>query len=735
MTIDNLLAQLNPPQREAVTYLDGPLLVLAGAGSGKTRVLTYKIAYLIARAVVRPEEILALTFTNKAANEMKHRVEQLLGMDVRGLWIGTFHSICARILRREIHHLGFQRNFTIYDAGDQLAQIERIMQFLNLNRDLVKPRQVQYVISQCKNKMMDALAYEKTATDFVSQQIAKIYLEYETALRRNNALDFDDLLIKPLQLFSERKDLLARYQERFKYVLVDEYQDTNKAQYHLVRLLSQPDRVICVVGDEDQSIYTWRGADITNILSFEKDFPDCRVIRLEQNYRSTQTILDAANEVVARNTQRLGKTLWSENGQGDPIEVIATASEIDEARQVVGIIAKERARGIGYNEMAILYRTNAQSRALEDQLRRTGIPYTIVGGTKFYERKEIKDLLAYLRVLVNPTDSLALRRIINVPARGIGEVSLQHLQDYADREGISLYQALAQAGRIEQLTPRAQNKMHHFISLLEEIRREVDQVNALEIASRVVEQFGLRAMYENSPDPQDQARVENINELLNSMAQFVDERPDPVDQTLAAFLEEVSLVTDIDNWDPDSPVVTLMTLHSAKGLEFPVVMITGLEDGLFPLSRSLEENEEKLEEERRLFYVGMTRAKQRLYLLWAKSRRRFWGDDFASQFQNVPSRFLREIPARFKQERDLTGVSESPATRFVSLEDAAWEEAAGTQEEGQSYQPGQVVVHDTFGRGEILAVESSRHGTKLTIRFGRAGVKKIVAEYANLELL
>ncbi len=735
MNVESLLAQLNPQQREAVSYLDGPLLVLAGAGSGKTRVLTYKIAYLIARGVVQPEEILALTFTNKAANEMKRRVEHLLGMDIRGLWIGTFHSICARILRREIHHLGFQRNFTIYDASDQLGQIERIMQFLNINRDLLRPRHVQYVISQSKNKMMDALAFEKTAADFASQQIAKIFLEYETALRRNNALDFDDLLIKPLQLFSEHKEVLVRYQERFKYVLVDEYQDTNKAQYHLVRLLSMPRRAICVVGDEDQSIYTWRGADITNILSFEKDFPDCRVIRLEQNYRSTQTILDAANRVVARNTQRLGKTLWSENGKGDPIQVIATTSEMDEARQVAAIIEKERAGGRSYQEVAILYRTNAQSRALEEQLRRAGIPYTIVGGTKFYERKEIKDLLAYLRVLVNPTDSLALRRIINVPARGIGEVSLQHLQAFADRNGLSLYQALARAAEVQLLTARAQKNMLNFVTLLEEIRRDVDTLSALDVANRVVEQFGLRTMYEDSSDPQDQARVENINELLNSMAQFVDERSDPEDQTLAAFLEEVSLVTDIDHWDPDSPVVTLMTLHSAKGLEFPVIIITGLEDGLFPLSRSLDEDEQKLEEERRLFYVGMTRAKQRLYLLWARSRRRFWGNDLAGEFQNVPSRFLREIPARFKEERDLTGAGPSAVAEAVVLAAEGWEDPAGTQGVEPAYQPGQCVVHEAFGKGQILAVESSRHGTKLTIRFQRGGVKKIVAEYANLELL
>ncbi len=729
--VSALVSGLNPHQREAVEYLDGPLLVLAGAGSGKTRVLTHKIAYLIERQIVRPWEILAVTFTNKAADEMKRRVEQLLNMPVSGLWIGTFHSICARILRREAACIGYNSNFTIYDVDDQLNQIQRIMEFLNFDKTVLKPRQVQYVISQNKNRLIAPETFEKTATAFPDKRIAQIYWEYEVALRRNNAFDFDDLLIKPLEIFTHHRDVLERYQQKFRFILVDEYQDTNKAQYYLIKMLSADHGRVCVVGDEDQSIYRWRGADIENILSFERDFPGCKVIRLEQNYRSTQLILRAANEVVARNRRRLGKNLWSERGEGEKVRVIACQNEIDEARQVVRII-EDTIQGGDHSlkDIAILYRTNAQSRILEDQLRRANIPYQMIGGIKFYERKEVKDVLAYLRVLVNPEDSISLQRIINVPSRGIGAVTVQHILNYARKNGVSLFQALQEVDRISGLTPSARTRVQLFKQQLEALQDRVQQVNAFELAVQVVETFGLRELYSRTDIPEDQVRLENVNELLNSIAIFVESRP-PGDNSLGQYLEEVSLVTDIDRWDPDNPSVTLMTLHSAKGLEFPVVIITGLENGLFPLHRSLNRDEE-LEEERRLFYVGMTRAKDRLYLVWAQNRHRFQRDDFGQTFRNSPSLFLREIPRKYKEELTPAQMERKDAD---ALDFENQVHAVDPVSENPSpYQVGQWVIHEKFGKGQVLGVEMTRMGTKLTIVFNNKAVKKLIAEYANLQV-
>ncbi len=725
----DLFAELNPQQREAVLYTDGPLLILAGAGSGKTRVLTYKIAYLIQKGIVKPWQILAVTFTNKAANEMKERVERLLNTSVQGLWIGTFHSICARILRREAHHLGLARDFTIYDTDDQLQVINRIVDYLNVNKELIKPRAIQYAISAAKNSMMTPRAYEQSARGFREQTIARVYWEYQVALERNNALDFDDLLLKPLDLFTQYPDVLEKYQQLFQYILVDEYQDTNKAQYHFIRLLSGAHQRVCVVGDEDQSIYRWRGADISNILNFEKDFTGCKVIRLEQNYRSTQTILDAANEVVANNVNRLGKNLWSDKGKGDKITVIKSGSEVEEAMQVVQVIQQEvMQHQRSYRDVAILYRTNAQSRALEDQLRRANIPYQIVGGKRFYERKEIKDVLAYLRILVNPDDTVSLLRIINVPARQIGSVTIRHLEDFAREQEISVYQALLRVQEIEALTPSARRQIIHFVQQVETIRQELEVQDAFTIARQVVERFGLLRMYEKSELPEDQSRLENILELLNSIQIFVQNRPEDRN-SLTDYLEEVSLVTDIDRWDPENPAVTLMTMHAAKGLEFPVVIITGLEDGLFPLSRSIQ-SEDELEEERRLFYVGMTRAKERLYLSWAVHRHRFQKGDFGNVFHNTPSRFLSEIPDEYKQELRRSG---SPTPRRKAqptfLEDAALPDA------DSPYKIGSRVRHETFGEGQVLGVEKGSAGTKLTVVFGDKKVRKLIAEYANLELI
>ena len=731
----DLLDNLNPQQKEAVEYFDNPLLVLAGAGSGKTRVLTYKIAYLLERKNVNPEEILAVTFTNKAANEMKSRAEQLVESKIQGMWIGTFHSICARILRREATHLGYNRNFTIYDVDDQIKQIQRLMEFLNIDQKILKPRTVQYVISKNKNNLKTAAEFEKTVKDFTDKQIANIFWEYETALSRSNAFDFDDLLIKPLELFTQNGKVLPKYQEKLKYILVDEYQDTNRAQYHLIKLLSSRHRRICVVGDEDQSIYRWRGADIENILSFEQDFPDCKTVRLEQNYRSTQTILNAANSLVAKNLKRLGKNLWSEKKGGEKIRVISTPSEVGEARHVLRIINEMQSTGVySLNDVAILYRTNAQSRAIEDQLRRASVPYKLVGGTKFYERKEVKDVLAYLRILVNPQDSTSLRRIINYPTRGIGEISLNYIENYSQENKINLYQAIQKVEKIAQLSVTAKGSIKTFVGQIETLKEKISKVSAYEIAKKVIEEFGLRSSYQHSEIPEDKIRFENVNELLNSIAIFSENNVDN-NASVEVYLQEVSLLTDIDYWDPENNAVTLMTLHSAKGLEFPIIIITGLEDVLFPIIRAIE-NEEDLEEERRLFYVGMTRAKDHLFLLWAKQRFSFQNSNYGMAYRNVPSRFLKEIPMEYitkpysemsdfpGRQRDLNFYRKKKKFDYDTpiLEDSI-------------YSVGQWIVHDDFGRGQILGIGKSGNGTKLTILFSKNQIKKIIAEYANIQIV
>ncbi len=730
MNENQLLAQLNPRQREAVEYTEGPLLVLAGAGSGKTRVLTYRIAYLIEKKLAAPYQILAVTFTNKAANEMKQRVERLLGIPVRSLWIGTFHSISARILRSEATLAGYSSNFTIYDTDDQENLIKRIMNFLNISKEVLSPRQVQWAISQAKNQLKDARAYQKDAQDFRHKQIAQIFWEYEVALRRNNAMDFDDLIVKPIDIFTRHPEVLEKYQKRFKYILVDEYQDTNRAQYYWIKLLSAGHRNLCVVGDEDQSIYRWRGADIENILRFEKDFPDCKIIRLEQNYRSTQTILSAANSVVAHNMKRLGKNLWSNSDVGEPIYVVRAQNETAEARTVVNIIRRESENGFSLSDVVVLYRTNAQSRALEEQFRYSGIPYTIVGGTKFYERKEIKDILAYLRVLVNPDDSVSLLRIINFPARGIGQTTLEAVNRYARSRNVGLYQALQQAEKIPGITRLAVKHINDFVELVERYRQLQEELDAFSLADQLVKEVGLRSIYQNSNRVEDETRVENINELLNSIQIFVSEREE--NNRLVNYLETISLLTDIDRWELERPMVTLMTLHSAKGLEFPIVIITGLEDGLFPLSRSFD-NPDDLEEERRLFYVGMTRAQKKVYLLYAESRHRF-SRDYGTTFRSNPSRFLREIPNEFvrKLGGESTPRNRNNQQRFNLRKKQRVNRMEGLPDENTPYKIGQMVQHELFGQGQILGVEKTRLGTKLTVLFHNKGIKKLIAEYANL---
>ncbi len=729
------LKDLNPVQREAVTHVFGPMLILAGAGSGKTRVLTHRIAYILEQQHAQPDQILAVTFTNKAANEMKSRVEKLLGMSVQNLWIGTFHSISARILHYEAKHIGYQSNFTIYDTEDQESQIKRIMAFLNISKETLTPSQVQYVISNAKNRLLDARQFEKSAHDFRSQQIAKIFWEYEVALHRNNAFDFDDLIIKPIEIFTAHPTILEKYQERFRFILVDEYQDTNKAQYYWIKLLAKKHHNLCVVGDEDQSIYRWRGADLNNILNFEKDYPKCQIIRLEQNYRSTQTILNAANAVVSKNEIRLGKNLWSQKARGDLIKVFQTADEISEGRQVVEIIKNEELKNhTSLKEIVVLYRTNAQSRALEEQLRVAGIPYTIVGGIKFYERKEIKDILAYLKVLVNPQDSVSLLRIINFPSRGVGPGSLKILSDYASEMQIPLYQVLAGIDQLTELKPHISKALQDFYQAMENYREQLEKLNAYQITKAVIDEFGLKSIYEKTNLIEDENRLENINELLNSIEIFVQNRSQQ--NSLISYLDEISLLTDIDRWDPDKPLVTLMTLHSVKGLEFPVVIVTGLEEGLLPLGRNSAEIEE-LEEERRLFYVGMTRAKERLYLIHTQTRHRFGREDFGGTFWNVPSRFLKEIPAELvKVSRlDHRQTSRQSLHLFPPSERKMQRYRENLPDENSEFKIGQSVHHQVFGDGQILGVEASSMGTKLTIQFENSSIKKLIAEYANLTLL
>lgn len=734
-----LLGELNAAQREGVEQVDGPMLILAGAGSGKTRVLTYRIGYLLEQGLANPREILAVTFTNKAAREMRSRVEALVGSSLDAMWLGTFHSICARIMRIEGRVMGYTSSFTIYDVDDQIKLIQQVMNALSISQDVLKPRSVQYAISKSKNQLLGVEQFTRRAGDHTQKKIARIFAEYEQAMRRNNALDFDDLLIKPLDLFTTHPEVLEKYQKRFRYILVDEYQDTNKPQYYFVRQLSGIHHNLCVVGDEDQSIYRWRGADIENILGFEKDYPDCRVVRLEQNYRSTQTILSAANAVVAHNSRRLGKNLWSSHDGGEKIAVRGAPDETAEAAEVVAVVrGAVGSRKLRYRDIAVLYRTNAQSRALEDQLRRNNIPYIIVGGLKFYERKEIKDILAYLRVVANTRDAVALQRIINFPTRGIGAQTLLKLDEYARERQIPLYSTLLEVDRIDSISPSIQARIVEFVDQMETFRERLDKSTASELAHDIVEQFGLRKMYELSNLPEDEARLENINELMNSIVAFTENAADS-DKSLSRYLEDVSLMTDIDRWDPSHSAVTLMTLHSAKGLEFPVVILTGMEDGLFPLFRSTT-NEDDLEEERRLFYVGLTRAKEKVCLLWAQQRRRFTADSSGMSFRNTPSRFLMEIPQQFKLEKSSDGARgmgrrEAGGYRRRRDDPASTNRAANRALNSSTYKVGNWVIHDTFGRGQILGVEPSSQGTKISVLFANKSLKKLIAEYANLQIV
>lgn len=634
------LKDLNPSQREAISHERGPLLVLAGAGSGKTRVLTHRIAHLVGVSKVRPSEILAVTFTNKAAQEMKGRVEKLIGSAIQDLWIGTFHSICSRILRREGEVMGIPRYFTIYDKNDQLSLVETIIKEEKSSEKKVNPKGVLSKISWAKDKLLRPEEYPRD--DPFSEEIIHLYSLYQRRLREMNALDFDDLLMKAVELFEGFPEVQKRYAERFRHILVDEYQDTNHAQYRLVQLLSSGHRNLFVVGDEDQSIYSFRGADLRNILHFERDFPEAKIVRLEENYRSTQPILDAASAVVANNQYRIGKSLWTNRKGGSLITVMEGYDEEDEARLVLETVRKkERLR-----DLVILYRINAQSRALEEVLRRKGVPYVIVGGMRFYERKEIKDVLAYLKVIANPSDSISLMRILNVPKRGIGGKTVEILWGFANRNSIPLTSALGRADEMEGLSPQMKSTLKDLWGVFEEYRKSKGEMTISRLLSQLVRKIGYLAELEREESLESQERAENVKELLVGAESFTKRSPDT---SLEAFLQEVSLFTDIDRWDETKDAVTLMTVHNAKGLEFGTVIITGLEEGLFPHSLSYDSLEE-LEEERRLFYVALTRAQDEVFLTYARGRQRYGSNPYGR-----PSRFLSEIPSHLLNG-DLAGL-------------------------------------------------------------------------------
>jgi len=733
---------LNDGQRAAVEHGPGPLLILAGAGSGKTRVLTARLAHLIEAGGLAPQRIFASTFTNRAAREMRHRVSALLGAEPTGLWIGTFHSLAARLLRREAPLLGFTPQYTIYDEDNRLALLKRLLEQAGYAPKAFPPRLVQTLISNAKNRLVPPEELAASATDRIERVAAEMYVALDQALRRANAMDFDDLLLHPLTLFREHPDRLAVYQERFRAVLVDEFQDTNRAQYLLVRALGERHRHISVVGDDDQSIYSWRGADVRNMLDFQRDFPEATIIRLEENYRSTQMILDAANALIAENTRRLGKTLFTSRRGGTPLQLVATADERDEAewiaRELGARMSDEHYVG---RDCAILYRTNAQSRALEEALRRARLPYQVIGAVSFYERREVKDLVAYLRLVVNPADDEAFLRAVQVPRRGLGLSSLSTLRDAAARWKQSLLDAAAFAERIPELRPQARRAFAEFAELLARLRSGAEAAPAA-----VLERFITEIQYEQwleREGPEGIERVENVRELLAAAAEWSEEiDEDEPGSPLERFLATAALTTSAEQVGGDPDGVTLMTVHTAKGLEWPVVAVAGLEDGLFPLSRALE-TPEGAEEERRLAYVAITRARDRLYLSWARARRRG-----GQLLPGMPSRFLESVPPGVSEERRsssvfVTGFRDRPGRRVPVSHPpdrvaATIGAAFAAEEESQDaprYVKGERVRHRRFGSGTIRGLAGRGRDLKVEIEFddGEVGTKLLLVAYAGLE--
>ena len=744
------LESLNPEQKVAVEHFEGPLLVLAGAGSGKTRVLTCRIAHLIEQQGVDPNLILSVTFTNKAAEEMRHRVRVLLGLEPAGMWMGTFHSIGARILRRYAARLGFGPEFTILDADDSLREIKRVMADRNVAKRW-KPRAVHGAISAAKNQLVGPDVYAEAAVDPFARIVADIYPIYQARLREGNGFDFDDLLVKPVELFESFEDVLDRFRNRFQFILVDEYQDTNRAQYRFLELLAKQHGNLCVVGDDDQSIYGWRGADIRNILEFEKDFPAAKTIRLQRNYRSTQLILDAANRVIAENRNRKGKTLFTENEAGEQITLVQASDEIDEAEWIASEIAFSLADSAGrvHKDFVVLYRTNAQSRALEEAFRMADLPYRIIGGVRFYERREIRDVIAYLKLISNPKDASAFLRIVNYPRRGIGDSTLTVLLESARQAGLTPLEAARRARSIHGMRPAGASALEEFAQLIERYRGIAPHVRAHELLTElIVELRLLERLREEGYEGID--RAQNVEELVAAAefdAQAAAEAEDIAEvgelTELDLFLQKVSLIAEVDNLDPEADAVTLMTLHNAKGLEFPVVVISGLEEGLFPLSRSYDSLEE-LEEERRLFYVGITRAQKKLYMTNAKRRRR-GGDWIVSS----PSAFLQPIPEeliefrqteRYRQRVSSRQTRDSRAWKAVEADDGGAGSLTYDYSDSQEIpalaqlEEGTRVRHPRFGPGRVAQLDGHGFDLKAVIDFESVGLKKVMVRYANLEL-
>ena len=719
------LASLNNNQRAAVEAVNNPILIFAGAGSGKTRVLAYKIAYLLDQGIVAPEDVLAVTFTNKAAAVMRERVTRLIKEKHAPLNIGTFHSICARILRNDIKHLGFTSDFAIYDAADQVALLKVVMADMGVPKNSIIPKTARNRISYYKNKLIAHDVAMKSARTIQDRTIVDIYKVYQKALKKNNALDFDDLLNYPLEIFENHPGILGKYRKKWKYILVDEYQDTNRAQFLLVKMLAEKHKQICVVGDDDQSIYGWRGADIRNILDFGKAFPNCEVFTLEENYRSTQQILTAATAVVENNEDRADKNLSAIQGEGENLGLIETHDEMEEADAVISALEKEiKINKRTFNDFAILYRTNAQSRALEDSFRRNGIPYKIVGGTRFYERKEVKNLLGYLRLIVNLKDTISLRRVINFPPRGIGLKTVDKCVLQATKDKKELFDVLNNPEPIN-IRGKQGESLVDFHNLIKKYNDLLTKINASELVRALVDETEILKYYKRQDTIEDQERYANVMEVLNSVDEFMERNPGSL---LHDFLEEVSLLTDIDEWNEDENHVTMMTVHSAKGLEFPVVFVTGLEDGLFPLSGALSERN-LMEEERRLFYVALTRAQQMVYLLYATERRRTGSDSWAG----LVSRFVREIPEEFlenisfssamtrKVVRTRTGNLRMKVKRTVTTFD--------------DFKVGDYVEHAIFGEGKILALSGSGENQRVGVVFKDGLKKKLIVKFAKLKKL
>ncbi|MBE7035208.1 MAG: ATP-dependent DNA helicase PcrA [Ruminococcaceae bacterium] len=728
------LDRFNPEQKAAITSTDGPLLILAGAGSGKTTVVVNKIAYILDKQLAKPWQILAITFTNKAANEMKERIESSIGESASDMWIGTFHSLCMRILRRDIERLGaYSKDFVIYDSSDQKTLMKRVLKSLNIDEKKLPIRSVLYEISTAKDELYGPEEYLSMNSDnFRKKLIGEAYREYQKQLRQANALDFDDIIMLTVQLLSQEEEVLARYNRQFHYVFVDEYQDTNNSQSMLVNMLAQGYENICVVGDDDQSIYKFRGANIQNILNFEKEFPGAKVIKLEQNYRSTQMILDAANSVIANNSGRKGKNLWTQNGNGNPLDVYRADNEYDEAEFIANQIQKANKEGSRFADCAILYRTNAQSRVIETTLSGHGIPYRVLAGLRFYDRKEVKDALSYLRLIQNPSDNISLLRVVNEPARKIGVATLEKVSEVARQKGLCLFSVM-EAAEAEPSLARAHERLTAFTALIRRLQSLAEGKLPSELIEIALDETGYRAQYTMDDSVENQTRLDNLQEFVNAAAEYERNEEEP---TLSGFLELTALIADIDNYDKDADCVVLMTLHSAKGLEFPRVFLCGMEEGLFPSLKSMSEDE--VEEERRLCYVGITRAKQHLVLTHAAYR-----NQYGSGSYTMPSRFLEEIPAscmnalvKETETRSQIQPQRKKDYQFYDSTKSLLQALSKDREERKTtsslYAPGDVVSHKKFGRGMIVAVTPTGNDVQLEIAFDDYGTKTLLGSFTKL---